>query len=112
MNSNYEAAAPTTTIPTTWGHKYDPSNPDADFAGLVDVDASRQRKHIRGHVSQATHIVAGDAGGLTGTEQKKEHTNINKIGIKKAPEDNFNMMWSVGGDDVVSQLVSPIFRAV
>jgi hypothetical protein len=77
--SQYEQAASTTEIPTTWGHKYDPSHPAADFAGLVDVDAQRQRRHVSQHRSQNVHITVGSAGGLTGTEQKKEHTDIKKV---------------------------------
>jgi len=95
----YEAAADSTTIPTTWGHKYDPANPDADFAGLVDVDASRQRQHFSGHKAQISHITVGAAGGLTGTEQKKEYTDIKKIPVARAPEDNFNILGGIGADD-------------
>jgi hypothetical protein len=53
-------------IPTTWDTLYDPTNPEADWSGLVNKDFNHKR-HIKSHISQQI--------GLTQTE----HGIVSKI---------------------------------
>jgi hypothetical protein len=94
--SNREESA---LVPTTWSYKYDPNHPDADYAGLVDRDSASRRLIPKSHRAMTTHIVPGTAGGLTGSEQKKEYTDIKKIPPKKDPRDDFNILGGIGADD-------------
>jgi hypothetical protein len=61
-------------IPTTWDTMYDPDHPSADYAGLVNIDEVRQRKHMRDHSSQRANIVQNE-NGITGTVERSPFSN-------------------------------------
>lgn len=64
LNTNIPA------VPTTWDTFYNPSDPNADWSGLVSL-RNNQKKHSNDHRSQQLGIVREEFG-IISKEEKKE----------------------------------------